>query len=231
MKYLLVILALYTGIANAQEIKPKRARRIPIENASAYSICGISQDGLRLQATKPGSKNLFLIDIKSGKAMAAKDSSIEKSGIITIQDTILALDKLTPVLSINGIKKVFRPGGDGNYIWTSLSPDKTKILYYLVGKGTFVCDLNGETLASPGKINSPKWLNNKIIIGMVDQDDGHRVTASDLVYFSLNTGRIASLTTTKGRHEMYPIPFADGKKIIFSTDEGKVYIMKLRIRK
>jgi len=231
LKNLLVILALFTGIASAQEIKPKRIRRIPVENAIDYTIRGISRDGLTLQATKPGSKSLFLIDIKSGKAMAAKDSAVEKSGIVTAQDTILTLDKLTPVLSINGIQKVFRPGGDGDYIWASLSPDKTKILYYLVGKGTFVCDLNGENLVSPGKINSPKWLNNQIIIGMVDQDDGHRVTASDLVYFNLNTGRIASLTATTGRHEMYPYPFADGKKIVFSTDEGEVYIMKLKVRK
>ena len=146
------------------------------------------------------------------------------------KETYVLFEDLTPVLFVNGIKKVFKPGGDGSYIWISLSPDKTKMLYYLVSKGTFVCDLDGNILASPGKLNAPKWLNKQIIVGMDDKDDGDKVTSSEIVAFSVITGKRINLTLTGKRNEMYPYPFPDGKRIAFRTSEGELYIMKVKVK-
>jgi Tol biopolymer transport system component len=146
------------------------------------------------------------------------------------EETYILIDDLTPMIYINGIRKTLKPGGDGSYIWVSLSPDKTKMLYYLVGKGTFVCDLNGNILASPGKLNAPKWLNNQIIVGMDDKDDGDRITSSEIVACSVTTGKRINLTSTGERNEMYPFPFPDGKRIAFRTSEGELYTMKVKVK-
>ncbi len=145
-------------------------------------------------------------------------------------ETYILLEELTPVLYVNGVKKIFKPGGDGSYIWVSLSPDKTKILYLLVGKGTFVCDLNGNILASPGKLNAPKWLNNQIIIGMDDKDDGHKITSSEIVAFSIASKKKINITSSNDKKEMYPYPFADGKRIAFSTSDGRLFIITVEIK-
>ena len=116
-----------------------------------------------------------------------------------------------------------------------VSPDKTKMLYHLVGKGTFICDLDGTILASHGKLNAPKWLTDQIIVGMDDKDDGDRVSSSEIVACSVATGKRIDLTSTAERNEMYPYPFPNGKKpngkkIAFRTPEGELYIMKIKVR-
>ncbi|HSO78316.1 MAG TPA: hypothetical protein VLQ76_07100 [Bacteroidales bacterium] len=145
-------------------------------------------------------------------------------------DTVLLLEDLTPVINLNGRIKTLKPNGEGSYIWASLSPDKTKVLYYFTGKGTSISDLEGRILAAPGRISAPKWLNNQIIIGMDDRDDGHAVTGSELVCFSLGTNETTYLTSTPSRTEMYPFPLPGGKSVVFQTSEGDLFLMKLRTK-
>jgi Tol biopolymer transport system component len=145
-------------------------------------------------------------------------------------DIFVISEELTPVVYINGEGKQVKPNGDGSYIWASLSPDRSRLLYYFAGKGTFVSDLDGKILFSPGKISAPRWLNDQIIIGMEDHDDGYRVTGSEIVCFSLSSGRSISLTSTPERAEMYPLPLPDGKNVVFQTPEGEIFIMRLKVK-
>lgn len=146
------------------------------------------------------------------------------------KETYVIPEDLVPVIYINGIRKTLKPGGEGSYIWVSLSPDKTRLLYCLAGKGTFVSDLDGNVLATAGKLNAPKWLNNQIVVGMVDKDDGMKVISSEMVAFSLVTKKKINLTSTVERSEMFPFPFPDGRRIAFRTPDGILYIMKIKVR-
>jgi len=309
MKHLLFMFFFVSCIVNAQEIKVKRTRQLTPGVPGEYTVSGVSPDESvnrrKLLVTRPNSKGLYLIDIKSGKTRTITElagagyepvfspdgryicfksdefsdqrrvSSIQKIDLKTgdtvtlekkgrnvtrpvvagnsivyladgrhqtkgFQDNILKsagnetyvlLEELIPVLYINGEKRTLKPGGDGSYIWVSLSPDRTKMLYYLTGKGTFVCDLDGNILASPGKLNAPKWLNNQVIVGMDDKDDGDKVTSSEIVSYSLKTGKRNLLTSTSGRNEMFPFPFPDGKRIAFRTSKGELFIMNVKVRK
>ena len=304
MKYVLLILSFVACIANAQEIKVKRTKRLTPDETGEYAVSGISPDGKKLLVTGPNSKGLYLTNIRSGKTLTITElagagyepvfspdgryicfrsdeysdklrvSSLQKIDLKTgetvtlekksrnltrpvaagnnvayfanglhqlkgFQDNILKsseketyvlLEDLSPVLYINGVKRTLKPGGDGSYIWVSLSPDKTKMLYYLVGKGTFICDLDGTILSSPGKLNAPKWLTDQIIVGMDDKDDGDKVISSEIVASSVATGKRINLTSTAERNEMYPYPFPNGKKIAFRTPEGELYIMKIKLK-
>jgi Tol biopolymer transport system component len=161
-------------------------------------------------------------------------SRVEATGSVALKggggDLFVVVEDLVPVIYSGGVRKPLKPSGEGYYIWVSLSPDRTKILYNYQGQKTCICDLEGRVLCEAGRIDAPRWLNDRIVIGMDDRDDGYRVIASEIVYFSLADRKIHYLTDTKARSEMYPISFDGGRKLTFCTDRGEIYIMKIRIR-
>jgi len=183
-----------------------------------------------------GTRNLSAPAVSGGRIFCLSEGILVSSGAgnsplksTATADTVLLLENLTPVLNLNGQKKTLKPSGEGSYIWASLSPDKTRIVYYFAGKGTFISDLEGRILFAPGRISAPKWLSNQIIIGMDDRDDGHNVTGSEIVCFSLGSNETTYLTSTASRTEMYPFPIPGGKSVVFQTSEGEIFLMKLRI--
>lgn len=173
----------------------------------------------------------------SGNAVFLKSDikmRVEQSGIVLLKgtggETFVVIEEMMPVLYRGEVRKQLMPNGDGFYIWASLSPDGSMILYNYQGRNTWICDTTGTLLHDLGRINAPRWLNNDLVIGMDDKDDGHMITSSELVYYSLPDKSRSVLTNTEDRSEMFPFPFGGGKKIAFSTDKGEIYVMKIRIR-
>ena len=164
--------------------------------------------------------------------ISESESRIEQKGIELKSGkdrSFLVIEEMMPVLYRGGEKKSLMPNGEGFYIWASLSPDGTKILYNYQGRGSFICDTEGRILHDLGRINAPKWFNDRLVIGMDDKDDGHMITSSELVFYSLGEKASKPLTATSDRSEMFP--FASGnRKIAFCTDKGEIYIMKVRVR-
>jgi Tol biopolymer transport system component len=142
----------------------------------------------------------------------------------------ILLQELIPHLYSHGKSRALTPNGKGYYIWASLSPDKARLLYNFNGTGTFICDTLGNILASAGRLNSPSWLNNSIIIGMDDRDDGSRTISSDIIAFVPETGERINLTATPGIIEMYPVPFPDGKRVAYQSASGGIFIMNLKFK-
>lgn len=173
----------------------------------------------------------------SGNAVLLKSDGkmrVEQSGIVLVKgsggETFVVIEEMMPVLYRGEERKQLMPNGNGFYIWASLSPDDSMILYNYQGRNSWICDTSGKVLHDLGRINAPRWLNNTIVIGMDDEDDGHRITSSELVYYSLPEKRRSVLTDTEDRSEMFPFPFGGGRKIAFSTDKGEIYVMKIGIR-
>lgn len=165
--------------------------------------------------------------VSSGEGTRIMPSGPElKSGS---DGTFLIMDDLMPVLCNGGGKKALMPNGDGFYIWASLSPDGSMILYNYRGQGTYICDTEGRIMHDLGRINAPKWFNDRLVIGMDDMDDGHRITASELVYYSLRDKKRIILTSTPDRSEMFPFA-AGNRQIAFCTDNGEIYLIKVRVR-
>lgn len=154
-----------------------------------------------------------------------------KSGMQMAQNNLyVILEDLVPFLCKNGVKKAFKPSGDGNYIWVSLSPDMTKVLYNYNGKGTFVADTSGLILADMGRLDAPKWINDNLIAGMNDRDDGSRVLSSDICCYSLKSRKLYNLTNTEDIIEMYPSPLPGKNRIAFQTPDGEIFLMYIRIK-
>jgi len=124
----------------------------------------------------------------------------------------------------NGKTSQLAPNGEQyHYIWASLSPDATHVLYYASGLGAFVCDLDGGNVVSMGDITAPQWWNDTTIIGMDDSDDGMVITSSVIVARTLD-GQQQTLTPSD-MIATYPHPAPVASKIVFSTPDGNIYLI------
>ncbi len=144
------------------------------------------------------------------------------------EGTWVLIENQKIALYINGKKKILSPKGNGNYIWPSLSPDKTKLLFTFAGHGTFISDLDGNVLSDLGYLNAPKWYNNNWVAGMKETDDGDRYTASDIFVVSSDGKQIIQLTKTKKIIELYPNCSAKNSKIVCHTPTGEIYSLEIR---
>ena len=130
------------------------------------------------------------------------------------------------MITRSGRTSVFSPNGKQfSYIWASLSPDQTKVLYYVCGVGAFVADLNGNITARLGIVRAPKWYGNDVVVGMHDIDNGEVVTSSSIVAVDLNGTR--QTLTDDSVIAMYPQVSAQTGKIAFSTADGEAYIINI----
>jgi len=144
----------------------------------------------------------------------------DKSGVV------LSINNRQLMISRNGKTRNLSPNGkDKSYLWPSLSPDGTKILYYVGAEGAFVCNLDGSNVKSLGMMRAPQWWDDATVVGMYDQDDGEFVYASRIVATNLK-GDKQSLTPDS-LIAMYPKVSAQAGKIAFSTPDGKAYIINV----
>ena len=130
----------------------------------------------------------------------------DKSGVV------LSINNRQLMISRNGKTRNLSPNGkDKSYLWPSLSPDGTKILYYVGAEGAFVCNLDGSNVKPLGMMRAPQWWDDATVVGMYDQDDGEFVYASRIVATNLKGDKLS----------------AQAGKIAFSTPDGKAYIINV----
>lgn len=154
----------------------------------------------------------------------------ENADYVTLADeSALRVDNENLDLNLyrNGEKVVLKPHGDVNYIWSSLSPDQTMILFN-TKFGTAVCDLNGKEIINVGNVNAPVWFGNDYIVGMNDQHDGYYFTSSNIVIASVDGSERQELTDPE---EMGYYPDVDAKsgRIVYHTEKGQIRLMQLNL--
>jgi len=149
-----------------------------------------------------------------------------------VKDIYVTEEDLKLVVYINGMPSVIDPLStadyDAQYFWSSLSPDKTRILFGS-GNHTWVCNLDGSNLIDLGEFRAPVWRGNNFVVGMIDEDDGYHYTKSDIVIVKADgTQKMQQLTTNSKEIKMFPSVSDDGSKIAFHTEEGKIYLMQIK---
>ncbi len=174
--------------------------------------------------------------ILNNKANVIQQNSLKKSSNPIIANTsnepIVFIDNTKISLIQNGTTKILDPIGNGNYIWLSISPDGKKLLFTDVRSGTYISNLKGDILVKLGKANSPKWSpNGNWISYMIDKDDGHRTTDSEIFIVSSDGQNKFQLTNTNNQIEMYPSWSPDSKKLVYHNALGNIFIMNLKITK
>ena len=141
------------------------------------------------------------------------------------QGTYVTNEGLKLLLYRNGVGQELHPHGTQcNYIWSSLSPDGTKILFN-TKYGTGICDLNGKELVNLGNIDAPVWYGNDYIVGMNDTHDGHNYTGSSIVICSID-GTSRQTLTDPAEMGMYPSVSEKTGKIAYNTLDGQLHLLQ-----
>ena len=153
--------------------------------------------------------------------------SLNGAKIVATPPTLSLTQNHQMQLTRNGKTTLLAPNGKNvRYIWPSLSPDGTKVLYYVSGVGCFVCDLNGNNVKPMGQLRAAKWYDNTTIVGMNDQDNGEYVTSSSIIAKTLS-GAEQKLTIDEIIAQ-YPQVSPSSRKIAFETPAGEAYIINLQ---
>lgn len=181
----------------------------------------VLEDGIRDLKICRDNSNTFQNYVKESEVNTTlKQSMLNKT---TASERIVFIQDSKIVLSENNSKKELEPLGAGGYIWVSLSPDKSKLLFTLAGKGTYVSGLDGTILKKIGYANYPSWSpDGEWILFMKDIDDGEKIISSDIYIASLNTGKYYNLTSGRNDIELYPRWGKTNTEIFYNTISGQI---------
>ena len=161
--------------------------------------------------------------VRSTRNSVQPESTIEANNVTTGTDFQLHL-------TINGEKRILSPlGSDKRYLWPSISPDGKKLLFFVSADCAYVSDIDGKNAKPMGILRAPKWYDNDIIIGQRDRDNGYVTTSSSIIAKSISTGK-EQVLTKDDMIAMYPSVSKNGDKILFSTPEGKAYIIHVNVK-
>ncbi len=193
-------------------------------------ICAISNASAEIQV---------LSDIKLGDGYFPRFTDAETVVYLSHEnadylaaedDATLRVDNENLDLNLyrNGEKVVLNPHGDANYIWVSLSPDQTMILFN-TKYGTSICDLNGKELINLGQdFDAPVWYGNDYVVGMDDNHDGYRNVESSIMMASVDGTLVKRLTSPEG-FGMYPNVDAKYGRIVYNTENGEIRMLQLNL--
>ncbi len=130
-----------------------------------------------------------------------------------------------------GEDKILQPKGERNYLWASVSPDGTRLLFTVAGAGAFISDLDGNIITELGYANAPSWSpDGNWVLFMRDYDDGYSFTASEIFIASADGNVVQQITATDDVIELYPRWSNDGNRIVCASDTGIIYLISLEWR-
>ena len=130
-------------------------------------------------------------------------------------------------VTVGGEDRVFSPVDSwAGYLWASVSPDGKRVAFFAAGKGIVIIDLRGQMLAMLGNYEMPCWYNNDYLVAQNTKDDGHQFTASQIVLLKSDGTYKAELTKPSS---MAMQPTCGGGRIVYSTIDGLLYEMQIKI--
>ena len=214
----------------------KGLQRYDLQTGKMTVISKADNAGFDVKISKTGNEIVYTEKVfQAGKETIAKNvrANIANNTVAKVSKRVAAQESVAlynedglMYVEKNGVRTQLAPfGTDYIYIWTSLSPDQTKVCYYLGAKGCYVCDLDGSNNTFVGMdCRAAQWYDNNTLVAMYDQDNGHYITASAIVAYTLD-GKVQVLTTP----DMIAMdPFAAKGKIVFTTIEGDTYLMNVK---
>lgn len=98
-----------------------------------------------------------------------------------------------------GNKRALQPVMDSNgYLWASLSPDGTKVMFEAASRGLVICDLRGKVISELGQFLMPSWYNDDYIIAMSNAGNA-RLTGSRIWLMSINGEDVKAISSQDER--------------------------------
>ena len=197
------------------------------ENKLRYtSLKAVNARGVETTLVAP-TRDLNGFAVNGTNVMTVDNNKIEAkslNGGVAVQMPVASIRH--GQLCIDG--KVISPNGTtGNsYMWPSVSPDGTRVVYYLARYGAYVCNIDGSNPVFLGGVRAPRWYDNNTVVGMHDKDNGHAVVSSQIIAVAAD-GSVSQILTDKEVIAVCPSVNADGSKIAFTTPHGELHIINV----
>lgn len=161
-------------------------------------------------------------------AMAKVDG--KSIGAIAKKDVAVRTEGATLYISCNGEEKAYSPvDSHAGYLWASVSPDKTKVMFFAAAKGIYVVDLNGNVISSLGNYEAPVWYGNDYVVAMNAKHNGYQHISSQIVMMRVDGSEIQELTRPESM-TMNPAASIVGGKIVYNTIDGRLYQMNITLK-
>lgn len=127
------------------------------------------------------------------------------------------------VVARNGKAEQIRPLADAHsYLWASLSPDGTKMVFVEPFQGVFISNLDGSNPVNIAKKGAfPSWAGENLVTYTLSHDDGYVILDSTLKVYDMTTGITLDLTPSDVLVGESTSSF-DGT-VVYTTLEGEVY--------
>lgn len=131
-------------------------------------------------------------------------------------------------VSINGEVKKINPIKEGHrYIWTSISPSKGKLIFNEIYTGLYVSELDGSKAQHLAmRADFPCWAGDNFVIAISTKDDGYVITSAKVIAINVETKEVVELTNDD---TLVAGVTATADKIIYTTEEGEMYVMNIKI--
>ena len=221
----------------------KGLQRYDIASNTMTTLSEAEGAGYNVQVSKDG-KEVVYRETYVGKDKLRKNNIIRKNFATRKEEIIARAQRSTSrmatsdnlksvsienrliILKSNGLTTTLAPNGmNESYIWPSVSPDGSRICYYVAGQGCWVANIDGSNPQFISRdCRAAQWYDNNIIVAMADEDDGHFTTASAIVAYTLDGKK--QVLTNDSMIAMYP--YAAKNAIVFSTIEGATYMLNIK---
>lgn len=156
---------------------------------------------------------------------------VDGKSVVTAKNTLSVRTEGSKLyITRNGIEQAFQPVESyAGYLWASLSPDKTKVLFFAAGKGVYVVNLKGKIIAELGNYESPVWYGNDCVVAMNAKHNGYQHISSQIVMMKVDGSAFQELTKPESM-AMNPTASYDAGKIVYNTIDGRLYQMNITLK-
>ncbi len=165
----------------------------------------------------------------SGRLVLKDEARAVDAQLTEKSDIAVFVDGSSVVIDRGGQRVAYSPvESQAGYLWASLSPDNTKVLFFAAGKGAFVMNLDGKILSHLGKYEMPCWFGNDYVVAQNATDDGHQFTSSQIMLLKADGSFKLALTSPESM-TMQPTAAIAANRIVYSTIDGNLYLMEIKI--
>ena len=130
------------------------------------------------------------------------------------------------ILCHNGVTAKISPLADAHsYLWASLSPDGTRLLFCEPFEGIFIANADGsqpQRIAPKGDF--PAWLSDNMIAYVVTHDDGYVVLDSKICVFDIASAQTIDITDAE---TLVGEAAAAAGKIVYADLKGNMYLIHI----
>ena len=210
------------------------------DGQTVYFVTQTWQDNRNMRQAKSYDIETRKLNEISAKGRVVARPMALKNGVMTTIDGVVSItdNKSTTVrtkgsvlyIGRNGVEKAYTPvESHAGYLWESLSPDGTKVMFFAAGKGIVITDLNGNVLKQLGNYESPVWFGNDCVVAMNAKHNGYQHTASQIVLMRADGSELQELTRPESM-TMNPTASFEAGKIVYNTIDGRLYQMNVNLK-